>query len=298
MRLFVFFIFIVVFNACSSNLSRKGANISINEKDLQEISTFLTPLEEPQEGDWLFSHNEWEQSFKEYKKSKPICPNKVQNKIYLLPIGNFKPEDSVVINKLQNYLHAFFGLEIIVQSTVADTIIPKRERRIYYGNEQVRTRFVLDSILEPFIPEDAIVYMAITSKDLFPYHNWNYVFGEAYYSKRVGVSSIYRFKEQQTDSLNNVYFKRMAKLVSHEIAHMFSLRHCTLYNCNLNGSNSLEELDGNPLYICPNCLSKLTWSLQYNPLQRYTNLHEFCKENGLVNEAEFYMKLLRKIQLN
>ena len=36
---------------------------------------------------------------------------------------------------------------------------------------------------------------------------------------------------------------RSLKVLSHEAGHMFSLHHCTRFECLMNGSNSLDEMD-------------------------------------------------------
>ena len=40
---------------------------------------------------------------------------------------------------------------------------------------------------------------------------------------------------------------------THETGHMFSMLHCTAYECCMCGSNHREESDRRPVYLCPEC---------------------------------------------
>ena len=52
--------------------------------------------------------------------------------------------------------------------------------------------YVLDDVLLPDRPRDALAYLAVTARDLWPGDGWNFVFGEANLRARFGVLSIYR----------------------------------------------------------------------------------------------------------
>ena len=45
--------------------------------------------------------------------------------------------------------------------------------------------------------------------------------------------------------------------MTHEIGHMFGVKHCVYYNCAMNGSNHLQESDRRTEHLCPVCLRKL-----------------------------------------
>jgi archaemetzincin len=47
------------------------------------------------------------------------------------------------------------------------------------------------------------------------------------------------------DDFSEVTF-RSAKVLLHEIGHLFNLKHCKYYRCLMNGSNSLEESERKP----------------------------------------------------
>ena len=57
---------------------------------------------------------------------------------------------------------------------------------------------------------------------------------------------------------HTVWLKRSCRVMAHEIAHMFGLKHCTYYECMMNGSNGPFEGVRQPnATLCPICLTKL-----------------------------------------
>ena len=62
------------------------------------------------------------------------------------------------------------------------------------------------------------------------------------------------------------------------------------YECNMNGSNHLEETDAAPIHLCPVCLRKIQHAIEFDPRTRYAKLSEFYKANGLKEEREWVEK--------
>ena len=91
--------------------------------------------------------------------------------------------------------------------------------------------------------------------------------------------------------------RRLAMLTDEKAGRMFSMLHCTAYECNLCGSNSRSESDGKPLYLCPECLAKLLYATGTDPKKRFKSLIDFCNLNGLMEEAGFYRRSLEAINL-
>ena len=112
-------------------------------------------------------------------------------------------------------------------------------------------------------------------------------------SERVGVWSIARNGDPHGgDAEFRLCLLRTLKIASHETGHMFSMQHCTLYECNMCGSNNREEVDRHPLWLCPHCLAKLCHATGADPIQRFKDLAAFSKRVGLNAEQEFYEKSL------
>ena len=76
---------------------------------------------------------------------------------------------------------------------------------------------------------------------------------------------------------------------------MFSMHHCTMYECNMCGTNSLAESDRRPLSLCPECVAKLCWATGCDPVKRYRQLATFCKNQGLAAEQAFYERAIEML---
>lgn len=236
-------------------------------------------------GDWLAQHPENGQTLQEYIYIRPLSPNDSQRVIYLQPIGNFNAGQDSIVKATARYLELFFRLKTSILPSVSDSLIPIASRRTREdGSEQLHTKYILDSILQPAIPEDAIVVMAVTAKDLYPKDSWNFVFGEAYTKKRTGVSSLHRYYEDGRN--NTLCLKRFIKTSSHEISHMFSLLHCTNAICSMNGTNNLPEADSKPNRLCSVCLGKLYWNMEFNTTERLSDLKDFFKTHCLESDYQ------------
>jgi archaemetzincin len=280
---------IAIILLCASTACNQGRDTEkphLNEFGfIHKLATLDKPLPPVQSGDWLAQHPENGQTFAEYLYIKPVSPNDSQSVIYLQPIGNFNADQDSIVRATADYLHVFFHLETRMLPAISDTLIPSAGRRTREdGSEQLHTRYILDSILQPNIPADAIVVMAVTTKDLYPKDSWNFVFGEAYTKKRTGVSSLHRYYENGRN--NTLCLKRFVKTSSHEISHMFSLLHCTNAICSMNGTNNLPEADSKPNRLCSVCLSKLYWNLEFNNAERLSSLKGFFKKHGLESDYQ------------
>jgi archaemetzincin len=217
------------------------------------------PIPIPQPNDWLASHKENGQTYSQYIAQKTRSTKQKGNKIYLLPLGDFsKPDDSLLLAMTTKYVKLFFDVPVIVQADKSLAHIPKKNRRIGQNNVwQYQTGYILYDILENNLPQDAIAYMAITTGDLYPTDDWNFVFGQAHTQRRIGVSSLYRFKEYKQKKLDApLAFRRIASTTVHEIGHILSILHCIHFDCVMNGSNNLEEADQQSMFLCPCMYSK------------------------------------------
>jgi archaemetzincin len=239
----------------------------------------------PKPGEWLYEHKESGQSFEQYKKQDPVRITTSQNKIYLQPIGKFTKPQEAVIQYTRDYLNLFFQLETIVLPAISDDNIPAEAKRVREnGSMQLLSTYILD-LLKKRIPKDGIALMAISEKDLYPKPEWNFVFGQASLHDKVGVSSIYRYSKEPIDSNNyRLCLGRLISTSSHEIGHMFSIRHCTNAVCVMNGSNSLQESDSRPNRLCSECLQKLQWNLSMKIRERTKSIDSFFTKHRLTGD--------------
>jgi archaemetzincin len=77
---------------------------------------------------------------------------------------------------------------------------------------------------------------------------------------------------------------------------MFGLAHCTYFNCLMNGSNHLVESDRRPLHLCPVCLRKLQWSIDFDLLKRYTELEQVDRAVGFTDEADWLSRRIKAVR--
>jgi len=125
----------------------------------------------------------------------------------------------------------------------------------------------LFSILKKKVPSDAYCLVGVTMYDLYPRESWNFVFGQASLSGRYGVFSFARY-----GTVARLQRWRAARVCTHEIIHQFGVRHCVCYECLMAGSNSLEESDNRPPWLCPIDLYKLQKAVGFDVKERYERL--------------------------
>lgn len=285
---YIYFIFILFLFSCTSENTIVTEKHDATSDSIKKLSALDIALPKPNPGDWLYEHKERGQTFLEYINCKPVSPNTTQNVIYIQPLGIFSRSTDSIINSTVEYLHYFFGLKVSLLPVISDSLITSAYKRIREdGHKQYLTTFILDSLLVPRLPKDGIALMAITDTDLYPQDSWNFVFGQAYTRKRVGVSSIYRYIENEEPS------KSLARLIqtsSHEIGHMFSILHCTNAICVMNGSNGLYESDSRPNRLCSVCLNKLSWNLKFNNTDRFKQLKLYFEKYQMQGDYKLVMQ--------
>ena len=279
------------FGSCGGAADRRA------QETLPETFQRLLPLHkklgQPAPGDWLDQHYEPGQTYGEYVRSKPVRPDAKRRVIYVQPLGDFTKTERKVIRLTAEYMEAYFNLQVKVLDDLPLSLIPAKARRVHpsWKIPQILTTYVLDKVLAPRLPKDAVAYIAFTTSDLWPGEGWNFVFGEASLSDRVGVWSLYRYGDPDAgEEAFRLFLLRAIKVGTHETGHMFSMQHCTLYECNMCGSNHLREADRCPLWLCPVCLAKLCFATGAEPVKRYERLAAFCKAQGLKREQEFFEK--------
>jgi archaemetzincin len=251
-------------------------------KDKETLTRFFRPMQ-VRDGDWLQSQPENGETFEEYLRSGPTLPTEKRKTIYVQPVGDFSKDENEVIRLTADYLRAFFNLPVVLRDRMPLGSVPDDLKRLRYPNNvQVRTTYFLDDLLPKILPDDAAALICLTSNDLYPGDTWNYVFGQASLEKRVGVWSLWRLGKDGygKKASPELLLARTLKIAMHETGHMFSMRHCTKYECLMSGTNHLEETDRRPLEPCPECVAKVSWGMSYPLDERYKRLAAFWKGLG------------------
>ncbi len=259
------------------------------------LRPLVKPLDTPQAGDWLTEHPERGQTFRRYMRGNPVRRSSRLNTIYFASLGEFTEAQEKIFNLTREYFSLFFDAPVKHRHHILLSEIPVHATRRHprWCDQQVLTSFVLEKILEPDRPDDALAYLAVTGHDLWPGRGWNFLFGEADFRKRVGVTSMYR--NGSPDEPGGKYLWRTLAIASHETGHMLTMRHCTAFPCLMNGCNSEQERDNHPLNLCPMCLRKLVWNLQVEPVPYLKRLEAFCHDHWF-DEAYWYGKAVAALQ--
>lgn len=257
------------------------------------------PLGKPGPHDWLANHDEPGQTFRQYVESHPVTPDRRRRVIYVQPLGEFTDTQREIVTQTAEFMRIYFGLPVKVRDGLSLDVVPAEARRKHpsWGMDQILSTYVLYEVLYPRLPKDATACLGFTTSDLWPGEGWNFVFGQASLTHRVGVWSIYRNGDpHESGDAWRRCLVRTLKTATHEVAHMFSMHHCTQYECNMCGSNHRAERDRLPPWLCPHCLAKLCWATKVDPRERFEKLIAFCKSNGLENEREFNEKSLAALR--
>ena len=267
----------------------------ILKTNINTLQPLCNPLEPSKNGDWLWDHKESGQTFQEYLQRKPVLPRGKRRILYIQPLGVFSNIQRKIITLTAKFMGCFFNLPIVIKEDISLSSIPLYAQRTHpsWGDLQILTTYILRKILKLRIPKDAVAYVAFTASDLWPGRRWSFVFGQASLTNRVGVFSIYRNGNPHlTENDFQRCLLRTIKTGTHEVGHIFSMEHCILKECLMNGANSQEESDRKPLTCCPECMAKICWATRTSPIHRFEKLIKFCKDYGFDNEARTYKKFV------
>ena len=274
--------------SCSGPVGR--AEVLRREKlgePLERLKGIARPLGDPAPGDWLRSHPERGQTLEEFMAMRSVPLLAHHDTIDVVPIGAFTRAQWHVIESTADYLERFYGSPIRLLATVPLSAIPDSAVRFRedLGWSQLSTHYVLVRLLPGHRDPSAYATIALTSVDLYPQPSWNFVFGQASPANCSGVWSMFRFGDPgESTAAERACLLRTIKTASHEIGHMLPIHHCIAYECVMNGSNNLGELDRRPTDLCPHCLSKLMRCTRTDPVRRAQRLLEFHAAHGFRKE--------------
>ncbi|MDZ4683460.1 MAG: archaemetzincin [Planctomycetaceae bacterium] len=256
----------------------------------------LVPLhrikEPPEPEDWMAHHPESGQTFSVYLASQFEAPNPSRSRLYIVPIGDMTPTQQLIVQRTGDYLAACFGTTVTFLDGVSAAEIPPSARRLRDEDspeEQWLATHILYEVLQPRRPDDAVAVLGLTATDLWPGPGWNYVFGQASLTARVGVWSLARNGDPElSDDSYRLCLRRTIKTALHETGHMLGITHCTAYECGMNGSKSREESDRQPLEFCPECQAKVWWACGVRPADRCQRLGDLTDADGLHEAAAMW----------
>lgn len=270
---------------------------------LADDSMTLRPMPKPGAGDWLAERVEVGQSFTSFTKMQfRASPHGTYNTIILVTLGDGL--SATLQEHLRQYIATFYQTEcVVIGIPDVDTAIREgpirtcvnaftRQRQLFAGDamayvEKCATR-------TRALSRCAVATIGVTMEDLTKDDTWNFVYGQASLAEGRGIFSIARFSPEFNDEpvssseeREHVVLKRACKVVSHELGHIFGLKHCINFQCLLNGANHLGELNRQVLYECPSCTKKLQYSFGWDLQRRYTEIIALMVAYGFTGEATF-----------
>ena len=135
-----------------------------------EAQDFLR-LNPPKPGEWLYQFPESGQSLEQYKaKDSKALLNSRRRMIVLQPLGEFLDEQRLLLESLKEYAQAYFQIPTRIakpmelpepsKSSLA-RMLPLDQRHNQYDH-QYEAIAVVNNLLLPKLPQDAVVYLGIT----------------------------------------------------------------------------------------------------------------------------------------
>lgn len=228
-------------------------------------------------------------------------PSPDRRTLVLRPMGPFPIVGSPDPEVLRRYTEVFFQLPVVVRAG-PDRLDPSIGARLspQVGGRQIHARSVLRALRRDLRPHE-FAAVAVTPTDLYPGDGWDHVFGLASLRHRVGVFSFARLDPHPAGRHRNLRRRRGLRwrslnVLTHETGHMFGLRHCVYYQCNMNGSLTLSQSDHSPLRLCPVCLRKLQLAIGFDVRVRYQALLRFYAKYGLWRNERWVSRRLAYIR--
>ena len=135
----------------------------------------------------------------------------------------------------------------------------KVDLRLFYSVErhQYHSTLLLAYLLK-HLPEQGDKIIGITNVDIY-IPILTFLFGEAQFNGRGAVMSTYRLNAQFYGLPRNdkLLYDRTLKEILHELGHTLGLVHCVDFECVMNSSTYVENIDLKKALFCNSCQDKI-----------------------------------------
>jgi archaemetzincin len=260
----------------------------------------------------LPSDGEPPQTYADFLTERAARPGPSNRTLAILPIGDY-PRGFVVEYErthlvrspepalLGRFCEAWFGLPTRILPAMSDALLEQLPARERDGRRQLDAEALL-IWLQQQLPADCFCVLALTLEDLHQV-GAAWIFGLASASTRTAVHSMLRYDpgfanaDARPPDFERTILLRALRVVVHETAHMFGLRHCVHFACVMNPTAGLADLDALPLELCPVCLRKLWTATDLALDARWRALSELAQMLGLEREATWYGERLAAMSL-
>jgi archaemetzincin len=250
---------------------------------------------------WLAQNPEPGQSFAEFARALGPTFEPSRSTVYVVGIGDFPAGRAPLLDTASSFLAGFFGLGSRRLEDLSLGKLPRRARRQHpaHGHLQYHAGEINSLLLSRGVPSDAAAVIGLTNVDLWPGGDWNFVFGLSSLTQRVGVWSLARLGDPTRENVISTRFLwRTVRTAVHECGHLLGMRHCTAYECGMNGANGLQEFDMQPLEFCPECQAKIVLISGADPKQRYQRLADFATRFRMPAEAGYWRSAQQVLSTN
>ncbi|GAB4342530.1 MAG: hypothetical protein Kow0037_29990 [Calditrichia bacterium] len=126
---------------------------------------------------------------------------------------------------------------------------------LYYSRDrgQYYSTLLLTHLLK-ILPEDGEKIVGIVDVDIF-IPILTFLFGEAQFKGKGALVSTYRLRNEFYGLPANDFllYQRLLKEVLHELGHTLGLVHCRDFECVMNSSTYVEDIDLKHARLCTNC---------------------------------------------
>ena len=295
-----------------SAIGLEGESILYKKMIMGAYERFYDIIKVPEEGDWLMTHKEYGQTYKEYIQNGCIQVDQNHDIIYIAPLSfsaNEIMDQDFITNIFLLCESYFYGLKIrlieISSNFNGVDVKTDDDKKMQINSEQ------LMNILSNELPNDAFCLIGLIDTDLYIESinkNGKNIFKPTFdsknISKRTSIFSFARYDplfnkdkkditKSQKMKIYVLILKRVCKAIIKEICHMFGMKNCVFFSCVMNGHNSLNEFDNKPIELCPICLRKLITNINSKGkdisnsrmknatvvFDRFTKLRDVLQEN-------------------
>ena len=139
---------------------------------IEKLRPLHKKLGKPRPGDWLDRRDIHEpgQTFEQYLACRPVRPRGTRSTIYIQPLGDFTQTQRRIITLTADFMGRYFNTPVKVHKDLPLSVIPARARRVHpsWGDKQILSTYVLDSVLKPRLPRDAAAYIAFAVYQALP----------------------------------------------------------------------------------------------------------------------------------
>jgi archaemetzincin len=172
-------------------------------------------------------------------------------KIGVLRIGRV---DSDKAKRIQEGISTIFTQ---TKCFVIDEEIPLPEEALDEERRQHRSDVILRKVRSYAETSSFDRVLGVVDVDVFA-PKLNFVFGQADYSGRAALISLWRLRPEYYGDLPNeqLFDERSVKEAVHELGHTLGLEHCSNVFCVMHFSNSIYETDVKHSLFCSRCSAK------------------------------------------